>query len=323
MCDHIHEKDYGHKPVLLHECLDALAIRPDGVYVDGTLGRAGHSLEIVRRLTAGGRLIGIDRDQTAIDAARERLASYLDRVTLVHSNFDRIGDILADLHIPGVDGMLFDLGVSSPQLDDAARGFSYMHDAPLDMRMDRTASLTARDVVNDWPYEELRRILYDFGEERCAPAIARRIVQAREQAPIETTLQLVDIIKSAMPPAALREKQHPAKRSFQAIRIAVNGELDALEPMLEAGADALVPGGRLAVITFHSLEDRIVKRTLQRLATGCTCPKEFPVCVCGKKPKLKLVNRKPIISTPEELEENPRARSAKLRIAERCGFDIG
>ena len=228
MCDHITEKDYGHKPVLLHECLDALAIRPDGVYVDGTLGRAGHSLEIVRRLTAGGRLIGIDRDQTAIDAARERLASYLDRVTLVHSNFDRIGDILADLHIPGVDGMLFDLGVSSPQLDDAARGFSYMHDAPLDMRMDRTASLTARDVVNDWPYEELRRILYDFGEERCAPAIARRIVQAREQAPIETTLQLVDIIKSAMPPAALREKQHPAKRSFQAIRIAVNGELDAL-----------------------------------------------------------------------------------------------
>ena len=177
MCDHINEKDYGHKPVLLHECLDALAIRPDGVYVDGTLGRAGHSLEIVRRLTAGGRLIGIDRDQTAIDAARERLASYLDRVTLVHSNFDRIGDILADLHIPGVDGMLFDLGVSSPQLDDAARGFSYMHDAPLDMRMDRTASLTARDVVNDWPYEELRRILYDFGEERCAPAIARRIVQ--------------------------------------------------------------------------------------------------------------------------------------------------
>ena len=323
MCDHINEKDYGHKPVLLHECLDALAIRPDGVYVDGTLGRAGHSLEIVRRLTAGGRLIGIDRDQTAIGAARERLASYLDRVTLVHSNFDRIGDILADLHIPGVDGMLFDLGVSSPQLDDAARGFSYMHDAPLDMRMDRTASLTARDVVNDWPYEELRRILYDFGEERCAPAIARRIVQAREQAPIETTLQLVDIIKSAMPPAALREKQHPAKRSFQAIRIAVNGELDALEPMLEAGADALTPGGRLAVITFHSLEDRIVKRTLQRLATGCTCPKEFPVCVCGKKPKLKLVNRKPIVSTPEELEENPRARSAKLRIAERCGFDIG
>ena len=202
--EHLTEKDYGHKPVLLPACMDALAIRPDGVYVDGTLGRAGHSLEIARRLTAGGRLIGIDRDQTAIDAARERLAPYLDRVTLVHSNFDRIGDILADLHIPGADGMLFDLGVSSPQLDDARRGFSYMHDAPLDMRMDRTAPLTARDVVNDWPYEELRRILWDYGEERYAPAIARRIVQAREQAPIETTLQLVDIIKSAMPPAALR-----------------------------------------------------------------------------------------------------------------------
>ena len=219
--------------------------------------------------------------------------------------------------------MLFDLGVSSPQLDDPARGFSYMHDAPLDMRMDASAPLTAREVVNSWSYEELRRILFDFGEERYAPAIARAICRRREERPIETTLELVEVIKSAMPPAALREKQHPAKRSFQAIRIAVNGELDALEPMLEAGADALVPGGRLAVITFHSLEDRIVKRTLQRLATGCTCPKEFPVCVCGKKPKLRLVNRKPIVSTAEELAENPRARSAKLRVAERCGFDIG
>ena len=196
-------------------------------------------------------------------------------------------------------------------------GFSYMHDAPLDMRMDRTAPLTARDVVNDWPYEELRRILYDFGEERCAPAIARRIVQARQQAPIETTLQLVDIIKSAMPPAALREKQHPAKRSFQAIRIAVNGELDALAPMLNAAAAHLRPGGRLAVISFHSLEDRIIKKTMQELATGCTCPPEFPVCVCGKKPKLRLVSRKPIVSTDEELERNPRARSAKLRVAEK------
>lgn len=215
MADHAIEKDYGHKPVLLQECLDALAIRPDGVYVDGTLGRAGHSLEIVRRLTEGGRLIGIDRDQTAIDAAQERLAPYLDRVTLVHSNFDRVGDILADLHISGVDGMLFDLGVSSPQLDDAARGFSYMHDAPLDMRMDRTASLTSRDVVNDWPYEELRRILYDFGEERCAPAIARRIVQARQQAPIETTLQLVDIIKSAMPPPPCGRSSTPPSAAFR------------------------------------------------------------------------------------------------------------
>ena len=317
MCDHINERDYGHKPVLLHESLDALAIRPDGVYVDGTLGRAGHSLEIVRRLTAGGRLIGIDRDQTAIDAARERLASYLDRVTLVHSNFDRIGDILADLHIPGVDGMLFDLGVSSPQLDDAARGFSYMHDAPLDMRMDRTASLTARDVVNDWPYEELRHILYDFGEERCAPAIARRIVQAREQAPIETTLQLVDIIKSAMPPAALREKQHPAKRSFQAIRIAVNDELTAISRMLQGAIPRLNAGGRLAVISFHSLEDRIVKSELAAAAKGCDCPPSFPVCVCGKKPLVKLVPRKPILPSAQELEENPRARSAKLRVAEK------
>ena len=316
--EHLTEKDYGHKPVLLPACMDALAIRPDGVYVDGTLGRAGHSLEIARRLTAGGRLIGIDRDQTAIDAARERLAPYLDRITLVHSNFDRIGDILADLHIPGADGMLFDLGVSSPQLDDAQRGFSYMHDAPLDMRMDRTAPLTARDVVNDWPYEELRRILWDYGEERYAPAIARRIVQAREQAPIETTLQLVDVIKSAMPPAALREKQHPAKRSFQAIRIAVNDELGELPPMLDAAEKNLKPGGRLAVITFHSLEDRIVKKKLQELAQGCICPPEFPVCVCGRKPKVKLITRKPIVSNEEELAENPRARSAKLRVAEKC-----
>ena len=310
------EKDYGHVPVLLKECLDALAIKPDGVYVDGTLGRAGHSLEIVKRLTTG-RLIGIDRDETAIAAAQERLADYMDRVTLVHSNFDRIGDILAELHIDGADGMLFDLGVSSPQLDDAERGFSYMHDAPLDMRMDRTAYLTAREVVNSWSYEELRRILFEYGEERYAPAIARRIVQQREQKPIETTLELVDVIKSAMPPQALREKQHPAKRSFQAIRIAVNGELDALPPMLEAATEHLNPGGRLAVISFHSLEDRIIKKTMQELATGCTCPPEFPVCVCGKKPKLRLVSRKPIVSGEEELAHNPRARSAKLRVAEK------
>ena len=316
MSDMTQEKDYGHVPVLLQECLDALNIRPDGIYVDGTLGRAGHSLEIVKRLTTG-RLIGIDRDETAIAAAQERLADYRDRVTLVHSNFDRIGDILAELHIDGADGMLFDLGVSSPQLDDAERGFSYMHDAPLDMRMDRTAYLTARQVVNGWSYEELRRILFEYGEERYAPAIARRIVQSREQQPIETTLELVDIIKSAMPPQALREKQHPAKRSFQAIRIAVNGELDALPPMLEAATAHLNRGGRLAVISFHSLEDRIIKKTLQELATGCTCPPEFPVCVCGKKPKLKLVSRKPIVSGEEELEHNPRARSAKLRVAEK------
>ena len=308
---------YGHRPVLLEKCLDALCIRPDGVYVDGTLGRAGHSLEIARRLTTG-RLIGIDRDETAITAARERLRDYLDHVTLVHSNFDRIGEILEELNISGVDGMLFDLGVSSPQLDDAQRGFSYMHDAPLDMRMDRTAALDARQVVNQWPYEELRRILYDFGEERYAPAIAKGICRARETAPIETTLQLVDVIKSAMPPQALREKQHPAKRSFQAIRIAVNDELGELPPMLDAAEKNLKPGGRLAVITFHSLEDRIVKKKLQELAQGCICPPEFPVCVCGRKPKVKLITKKPIVSGEEELAENPRARSAKLRVAEKC-----
>ena len=215
---------YGHKPVLLDGCLTGLNIRPDGIYVDGTLGRAGHSLEIARRLSGGGRLICLDRDETAIAAARERLADYRDRVTLVHSNFSRLGEVLGELGIPGADGMLFDLGVSSPQLDDAARGFSYMHDAPLDMRMDRTAGLTARDVVNDWPYEELRRILLEYGEERYAPVIAKHIVRAREHTPIETTGQLVEIIRGAMPAQALREKQHPAKRSFQAIRIAVNDE---------------------------------------------------------------------------------------------------
>ena len=307
---------YGHRPVLLEECLEALAIRPDGVYVDGTLGRAGHSLEIARRLTTG-RLIGIDRDETAIATAQERLRDYMDHVTLVHSNFDRIGAILEELNISGADGMLFDLGVSSPQLDDAQRGFSYMHDAPLDMRMDRTAALDAHQVVNRWPYEELRRILYEYGEERYAPAIAKGICRARETAPIETTLQLVDVIKSAMPPQALREKQHPAKRSFQAIRIAVNGELDALPPMLNAAAEHLNAGGRLAVISFHSLEDRIIKKTMQELATGCTCPPNFPVCVCGKTPKMKLISRKPITPGDRELTENPRARSAKLRVAEK------
>lgn len=308
--------ELSHKPVLLEECLEALAIRPEGTYVDGTLGRAGHSLEIVKRLTTG-RLIGIDQDAAAIEAARVRLADYMDKVTLVRSNFSHLGEILQELQVDGVDGMLFDLGVSSPQLDDPARGFSYMHDAPLDMRMDERAPLSARDVVNDWPQEELRRILYEYGEERYAPAIARAICRRREERPIETTFELVDIIKSAMPAAALREKQHPAKRSFQAIRIAVNGELDVLPPMLEAAADGLRPGGRLAVISFHSLEDRIVKKTMQELARGCICPPEFPVCVCGRKPKVKLITRKPIVSQETELEDNPRARSAKLRVAER------
>ena len=309
--------EYTHKSVLLDECIEGLAIRPEGTYVDGTLGRAGHSREIAKRLTTG-RLVCIDRDMAAIETAKERLAPWMDRVTLVHGNFADLGELLDRAGVDRADGMLFDLGVSSPQLDDAARGFSYMQDAPLDMRMDTSAALTAGTVVNTWSYEELRRILFEFGEERYAPAIAKAICRVREERPIATTLELVEVIKEAMPAAALREKQHPAKRSFQAIRIAVNGELDALPPMLEAAVDKLSPGGRLAVITFHSLEDRIVKRAMQDMARGCTCPPEFPVCVCGKKPKLKLLNRKPIVSGEAELADNPRARSAKLRLAEKC-----
>lgn len=309
--------EFQHKSVLLQECIDALNIRPDGIYLDGTLGGAGHSSQIARRLTEGGRLIGVDRDRTALAAAKERLTPYADRVTLVHSNFAEIDAILDSLGIPAVDGMLFDLGVSSPQLDDASRGFSYMADAPLDMRMDKDDALTAGEVVNTWPQGELRRILYDYGEERYAPQIAAAICRAREKAPVETTLELVDIIRSAMPAQALREKQHPAKRSFQAIRIAVNDELGAVSRMMQAAVGRLNPGGRLAVITFHSLEDRIVKSEMQQAARGCTCPPEFPVCVCGKKPLVKLVTRKPIVSGPAELEENPRARSAKLRVAEK------
>ena len=310
------EKDYGHKPVLLEECLTALDIKPEGTYLDGTLGRAGHSLEILRRLK-GGRLIGIDRDMTAIKAAWERLAAFGDRVTLVHGNFCDLGEILADLGVDKVDGMLFDLGVSSPQLDEAQRGFSYMHDAPLDMRMDTSAALDARQVVNDWSGEELRRILWEYGEERYAPQIARAIVRRREEKPIETTGELVEVIRSAMSAAALREKQHPAKRSFQAIRIAVNDELGAVDRMVRAAVPRLNAGGRLAIISFHSLEDRIVKNALAELARGCTCPPDFPVCVCGKKPQVKLLTRKPVVAGPAELEENPRARSAKLRAAEK------
>lgn len=308
--------EFSHKSVLLDECIDALAIKPEGIYLDGTLGGAGHSLEIVSRLTTG-RLIGVDRDRVALAAAQERLKDYLPRVTFVHSNFSELDRILEELQIPAVDGMLFDLGVSSPQLDDALRGFSYMADAPLDMRMDRDDPLTAGEIVNRWPQEELRRILYEYGEERYAPQIAAAIVRSREKKPIETTLELVDIIRSAMPPQALREKQHPAKRSFQAIRIAVNDELTSVSKMMQAAIRRLKPGGRLAVITFHSLEDRIVKNAMSEAAQGCTCPKEFPVCVCGKTPQVRILSRKPITSSPQELEENPRARSAKLRVAEK------
>lgn len=308
--------EFHHVSVLLQECIDGLNIRPDGIYVDGTLGGAGHSFQIASRLTTG-RLIGIDRDQVALEAAKKRLAPYQDRVTLVHSNFCQIKEVLSGLNIPGVDGILLDLGVSSPQLDDGERGFSYMTDAPLDMRMNRQDALSADTVVNTWPREELKRILYDYGEERYAPQIASAICRRREERPIETTLELVDVIRSAMPPAALREKQHPAKRSFQAIRIAVNDELGSVEQVMRDAIPCLNKGGRLAVITFHSLEDRIVKNAMAAAARGCTCPPEFPVCVCGKKPAVKLVNRKPIVSGSVELEDNPRARSAKLRVCEK------
>jgi 16S rRNA (cytosine1402-N4)-methyltransferase len=308
--------EYTHRPVLLEQCIQALHIKPDGIYVDGTLGRAGHSREIARRLTSG-RLICIDRDQAALDAAPERLGEWMDRVTLVHGNFGDVGAILDKLSIEKVDGMLFDLGVSSPQLDDASRGFSYMNDAPLDMRMDQSDTLSAWQVVNQWPEEELKRILWRYGEERYAPAIARAIVARRGDKPIETTLELVDVIRAAMPAAALREKQHPAKRSFQAIRIAVNDELGAVERMVQDAVPRLNVGGRLAVISFHSLEDRIVKTGFAQWAKGCTCPPDFPVCVCGKTPQIKLTPRKPIVADEGEIRDNPRARSAKLRVAEK------
>ena len=307
---------FHHISVLLQECLDGLNIKPDGIYVDGTLGGAGHSSKIAERLTTG-RLIGIDRDPIALKAAGERLQPFQDNVTLVHSNFCEIAQVLQDLDVSGVDGILLDLGVSSPQLDDAARGFSYMLDAPLDMRMNSEDTLDAYAVVNTWPQEELRRILYTYGEERYAPQIAAAICRRREEKPIETTLQLVDVIRSAMPPAALREKQHPAKRSFQAIRIAVNDELGSVEKVMRDAFSVLNPGGRLAVITFHSLEDRIVKLAMAEAAKGCTCPPSFPVCVCGKKPLVKLISRKPIVASNKELEDNPRSRSAKLRVCEK------
>ena len=308
--------DFHHVSVLLEECIEGLNIRPDGIYVDGTLGGGGHSSRIAALLTTG-RHIGIDRDPVALEAAGKRLEPYADRVTLVHANFCEMASVLKNLGISGVDGILLDLGVSSPQLDDGERGFSYMVDAPLDMRMNSEDALSAYDVVNSWSYDELKRILYDYGEERYAPKIAAAICARRENAPIATTLELVDVIRGAMPASALREKQHPAKRSFQAIRIAVNDELGSVERVMKKAVPLLNPGGRLAVITFHSLEDRIVKNAMAEAAKGCTCPPNFPVCVCGRKPKVKLITRKPIVSGDEELERNPRARSAKLRICEK------
>lgn len=309
--------EFKHVSILLAECLDSLNIRPDGVYVDATLGGAGHSLHIAQRLTEGGHLIAIDRDDMALENAKIRLADVMDRVTLVKSDFRNLNQAIASCGISQVDGILFDLGVSSPQLDMAERGFSYMQDARLDMRMDQQQQLSAYEVVNTWDRAELRRILLEYGEERYAPQIAAAIDRVRKEKPIETTQELSDIIRAAMPPASRREKQHPAKRSFQAIRIAVNDELMAVQEAMGHAIDALVPGGRLAVITFHSLEDRIVKTAFRNAAQGCTCPKDFPVCVCGKKARVKLVARKPLLPSMEEIAQNPRARSAKLRVCEK------
>lgn len=306
----------GHIPVLLEECIKYLNIKPDGIYVDGTLGMGGHSEEILKRLDTG-RLISIDRDTVAIERAGARLEPWADKLTIVHGNFSSVGKILDELEIPAVDGMLFDLGVSSPQLDEGERGFSYMIEAPLDMRMDESDNIDAWFIVNRWPQEKIYRILRDYGEERHASRIASAIVRERQDKPIETTTELVDIIRSAMPAAALREKQHPAKRSFQAIRIAVNDELTAVSTMMETAPDYLKPGGRLAVISFHSLEDRIVKTGIHARETGCTCPREAPICTCGFKQTLRSVVRKPLTAGGEELEMNPRSRSAKLRVAER------
>ena len=305
-----------HYSVLLNECIENLNIKPDGVYLDGTLGLGGHSYRIASRLSTG-RLICIDRDETAIERAGKRLAAFGDKITFVHGNFCDASDIIDRLGISGVDGMLFDLGVSSPQLDETERGFSYMGDAPLDMRMDASESLTAYDIVNTWDENRLNRILWDYGEERYARRISAAIISHRARKPIETTLELVDIIKGAMPAAALREKQHPAKRSFQAIRIAVNDELGSISRMMETAPDKLNKGGRLCVISFHSLEDRIIKSGIASRENGCTCPREAPICTCGFKQTLKSVYRKPILPTEEELEANPRSRSAKLRVAER------
>jgi 16S rRNA (cytosine1402-N4)-methyltransferase len=308
---------FHHVTVLREEAVDGLNIRPDGVYVDCTLGGAGHSSLIASRLGAGGRLIAIDQDDWALDNARERLAPYIDKVTLVKSNFRRIRDVVGDLGLDGVDGVLFDLGVSSPQLDEGERGFSYNADAPLDMRMDQDAPLSAYDVVNEWDEEELARIIWEYGEEKFSRRIARQIVQRRKHAPVRTTGELVELIKEAIPAAARRSGPHPAKRTFQAIRIAVNDELDAFREAVVDAIGLLRPQGRVSVITFHSLEDRICKQVFQDFAKGCTCPPSFPVCTCGNQASVKIITRKPILPSEAELAANPRARSAKLRVAEK------
>ena len=308
--------EFSHRSVLLNECMEDLDIKPDGIYVDGTAGGGGHSSEIAKRLQ-GGTLIAIDQDEAAIAAASARLEPYKQNVRVVRSNFYEVKGVCKSLGIGAIDGLLLDLGVSSYQLDTPERGFSYMADAPLDMRMDKRGALTAYDVVNGYPEEKIKKILYEYGEERFSAAIAAAIIRERQKKPIETTLELSNIIKYAIPPFAREGGHHPSKRSFQAIRIEVNGELDVIEPAIRDAASLLRRGGRIAVITFHSLEDRIVKQTFASLAQGCTCPKNFPVCVCNNKPTLKIITRKPILPSTEELEENPRSRSAKLRVAEK------
>ena len=308
--------EFNHVSVLLNECLEGLNIKENGIYVDGTLGGAGHSSEILKRLSNEGRLIGIDQDTDALKAAKERLKDY-SNVTFVHSNFSNIENVLNNLNIDGVDGILMDLGVSSYQLEEGERGFSYMKDAPLDMRMNRENDFSAYNVVNEYSEEDLYRIIRDYGEEKFAKRIASFIVENRQEKNIETTLELVEIIKNAIPAKARREGPHPAKRTFQAIRIEVNSELSILNKTIEDGVEKLNKGGRMAIITFHSLEDRIVKNKFRDLAVSCRCPKEFPVCVCGEKAKVKIISRKAIEPTKEEVEVNPRSRSAKLRVIEK------
>ena len=308
--------EFKHVSVLLNECIDALDIKKDGIYVDCTLGGAGHSSHILKHLSKDGMLIGIDQDRDALKAAKERLKDY-DNVRYVHSNFYNIDNILTEIDVDKVDGILMDLGVSSYQLDEASRGFSYMQDAHLDMRMNRDNDFSAYEVVNNYSEEELYKIIRDYGEERFAKRIANFIVNKRNIKPIETTFELVDIIKAAIPAKARREGPHPAKRTFQAIRIEVNSELKILNKTIEDGINRLNPGGRMAIITFHSLEDRIVKLKFRELENPCTCPKEFPVCVCGKKPLVKVLSKKGIAPTEKEIEENPRSRSAKVRVVEK------
>ena len=305
-----------HQPVLLAECIDGLDIKPEGIYVDGTLGRGGHTGEIAKRLTTG-RIIAIDRDLEAINEAAGILGDYIDKISFFHGNFSEIDNILDLEDIGAVDGMLFDLGVSSPQLDSSERGFSYMQDAPLDMRMNQQDDLTAFEAVNFWSQARLRQIFREYGEERYAGAIAGAIVRKREIFQIKTTFQLNEIIYSAIPVAARREAQHPAKRCYQALRIAINDELESLKSMLETAPNRLKTGGRICVVSFHSLEDRLVKRAFAAQAAGCRCPKNIPVCICGIPKTLKLVTKKPISPGKEETERNPRSRSAKLRVAQR------